>query len=168
MRVAKPSQPWGMGKHSDRVMPAAVSVLIHLGHTARALLRRLARAATAMGKRRDARRAAEHRAGLAAAAQADVATHVAFLSPKWHVPFFHAVDGGGNTWVLPPGARSRPATAQEQALLDALEAKEVPEAVEATDWVVRRYGVLPGPYMYSESLGTARALPPAPTGELLP
>ena len=93
---------------------------------------------------------------------------MAFRSPKWQVAFFHAVDGGANTWVLPPGARSRPATAQEQALLDALEAKEVAEEVEATDWVVRRYGVLPGPYIYSRSLGTARSLPPASTRGFLP
>ena len=116
-----------------------------------------------MGNKRGARRAAAHRLVQAGAAQAEGASHVAFRSPKWQVAFFHAVDGGANTWVLPPGARSRPATAQEQALLDALEAKEVAEEVEATDWVVRQYGVLPGPYLYSESLGSARALPPAST-----
>ena len=44
----------------------------------------------------------------------------------------------------------------------------MPEEAEATDWVVRRYGVLPGPYIYSRSLGTARSLPPASTREFLP
>ena len=149
-------------------MPAAVSVPIHLGQTARGLLRRLAPGAAAMGKRRDARRAAAHCLIQAGAAQAEAASHVAFRSPKWHVLFFHAVDGGANTWVLPPGARSRPATAEEQALLDALEAKEVAEEVEATDWVIRQYGVLPGPYLYSASLGSVRALPPAFSGGFLP
>ena len=93
---------------------------------------------------------------------------MAFRSPKWQVAFFHSVDTGENTWVLPPGARSRPATAQEQALLDALEAKEAAEEVVATDWRVRQYGVLPGPYLYSASLGSVRALPPAFSGGFLP
>ena len=121
-----------------------------------------------MGWRRDARRTAAHHAAQAAAADAEVASHVAFRSPKWQLTFFHAVEGGANTWVLPPGAVARLATPQEQALLDALEAKEVPEEAEATDWVVRRYGVLPGPYIYSRSLGTARSLPPASTREFMP
>ena len=63
---------------------------------------------------------------------------------------------------------ARLATPQEQALLDALEAEEVPEEAQATDWVVRQYGVLPGPYIYSPSLGTVRSLPPASTRGFLP
>ena len=102
VRVAKPSEPWGRGKHSDRVMPAAVSVPIHLGQTARGLLRRLTAGAAAMGKRRDARRAAAHRLVQAGAAQAEAASHVAFRSPKWQLTFFHAVEGGEH---LGPPAR---------------------------------------------------------------
>ena len=120
-----------------------------------------------MGWRRDARRAAAHHAAQAAAAGAEVASHVAFRSPRWQLPFFYAVDTGESTWVLPPGASSRPATAHEQAVLDAREANEAAEEVVATDWRVRQYGVLPGPYLYSESLGSVRAVPPASSGEFL-
>ena len=65
-----------MGKHGDRVMPAAVSVPIHLGQTARGLLRRLTPGAAAMGKRRDARRAAAHCLIQPGAAQAEAADSV--------------------------------------------------------------------------------------------
>ena len=100
--VANPSHPWGRGKQSDRVMAAAVAVLIHPDQTARTLLRRLARGRAAMGWRRDARRSAAHHAAQAAAADAEVASHVAFRSPKWQLTFFHAVEGGEH---LGPPAR---------------------------------------------------------------
>ena len=116
-----------------------------------------------MGKRRDALRARAHRLVRASTAPAEAASHVAFRSPGWQLPFFYAVDTGESTWVLPPGASSRPATAQEQAVLNAREANEPAEEVVATDWRAREYGVLPGPYLYSASLGSVRALPPAPT-----
>ena len=57
-------------------MPAAVSVPIHLGQTARGLLRRLTPGAAAMGKRRDARRAAAHCLIQPGAAQAEAADSV--------------------------------------------------------------------------------------------
>ena len=101
--IGNPSPPWERGEHSDRVMAAAVAVLIHPDQTARTLLRRLARGRAAMGWRRDARRAAAHHAAQAAAAGAEVASHVAFRSPKWQLTFFHAVEGGRTPGSSRPG-----------------------------------------------------------------
>ena len=112
-----------------------------------------------MGKNRDARRAAAHRLVKAAALQADAVSHIEFRSPKWQRSFFHALESGDNSWLLPPGARTRPATPQEQALLEAMEVEEKPKDEDAKDWVVRQYGVLKGPYLYSESLGRVQLLP---------
>ena len=57
----------------------------------------------AMGWRRDARRTAAHHAAQAAAADAEVASHVAFRSPKWQLTFFHAVEGGRTPGSSRPG-----------------------------------------------------------------
>ena len=45
--------------------------------------------------------------------------------------------------------------------MDALETTQQPQEPEATDWVVRRYGILHGPYFYSRSLGQVQSHPPA-------
>ena len=112
-----------------------------------------------MGKNRDARRAAAHRLEKSAALQMESVSHIEFRSPKWQRSFFHALESGENTWLLPPGARTRPASAQEQILLETVELGEKPKDDDATDWVVRKFGVLKGRYLYSKSLGRVRAFP---------
>ena len=111
-----------------------------------------------MGKNRHVRRAAAHQLAKSGSLQKGVVSHIEFRSPKWQQSFFHALETGENSWLLPAGARTRPASAQDHMLLDALEVGREAKDEDATDWVVREFGVLKGRYLYSESLGRVRAL----------
>ena len=94
-------------------MPAAVSVPIHLGQTARGLLRRLTPGAAAMGKRRDARRAAAHRLIQAGAAQAEAADSVPDGMPPDEASAQLGFISPASMWgtEAPQAARRRPAKA---------------------------------------------------------
>ena len=109
----------------------------------------------------DSHVAAAHRLANTGGPKPEPDSHVAFHSPYWHRTFFHTVTSGENVWVLPPDSHVRSATPQEQTVLKALETKHQPKEPEATDWVIRQYGTLQGPYFYSCILGRAQLHPPA-------